>query len=188
MKDLGSVPFMGLDGVRVIEHDGKPWFVAADACKILGISNYRGALRRLSPDEKGRSSYDRPGGRQDVLILSEGGLWTVVLRSREALKPGTVAFNFRKWVTATLIPEARERLGYQLVPPGYRVRKKYTRKPSLTEFDSPLEDPEHELLAVYFAEKNRWSLRQTRQLVASDLKRRPDDLVRMRELAARART
>lgn len=44
--------------VRVIQKDGKPWFVAKDLCLILGIKNVSDALDRLDLDEKGIAKGD----------------------------------------------------------------------------------------------------------------------------------
>lgn len=38
--------------VRVVERDGKPWFVAADVCKALEIANSRDALTRIDDDKR----------------------------------------------------------------------------------------------------------------------------------------
>lgn len=38
--------------VRTVRMGGEPWFVAADVCRALEISNNRDALNRLDADEK----------------------------------------------------------------------------------------------------------------------------------------
>lgn len=93
--------------VRMVEIDGEPWFVAKDVCAVLEHSNCRMAVEPLDEDEKGVSSTYTPGGYQDMLIVSEGGLYTLMLRSRQATTPGTPAHRFRKWVTAELLPTIR---------------------------------------------------------------------------------
>ena len=35
-----------------VDHQGNPWFVAADVCAALGIKNSRDALATLDPDER----------------------------------------------------------------------------------------------------------------------------------------
>lgn len=43
-----------------------------------------------------------------MLIVSEGGLYTLILRSRQATTPGSMAHRFRKWVTGDLLPQIRK--------------------------------------------------------------------------------
>lgn len=94
-------------GLRVVMRDGEPWFVAKDVCAVLEHSNYRMAVEPLDDDEKGVSSIYTLGGEQSMLIVSEGGLYTLILRSRLATSPGSVAHRFRKWVTGELLPLVR---------------------------------------------------------------------------------
>jgi prophage antirepressor-like protein len=94
--------------VRVIMIDGSPWFVTMDICHILGIKNWRDAVEKLDDDEKGVASTDTLGGKQEVLIVSESGLYTIILRSRAATTPGSPAHRFRKWVTAEILPQIRD--------------------------------------------------------------------------------
>jgi prophage antirepressor-like protein len=96
------------NAVQVVIRDGKPWFIAAHVCRILDIKNYRDAVESLDDDEKGVALTDTPGGKQDMIVVSEGGLYTLVLRSRKAVTRGTVEHRFRKWVTGVVIPQIRE--------------------------------------------------------------------------------
>jgi prophage antirepressor-like protein len=89
--------------IRIIERDDQPWFVAKDACDILGLGNVSMALTRLDDDEKGINQIDTPGGRQGLSIISESGLYALILRSD---KPA--AKVFRKWVTAEVLPSLRK--------------------------------------------------------------------------------
>ncbi len=98
----------GEHSVRVVVRDGEPWFVASDLCKALEIANSRDALLKLTDDEKGVGSTDTPGGKQEVSLVSESGMYTLVLRCRDAVKEGTVPFAFRKWVTSEVLPAIRK--------------------------------------------------------------------------------
>lgn len=95
------------DSVRVTDLNGDPWFVANDVCAALGIKNARDALARLDEDEKGVAFTDTPGGRQDMNIVSESGLYALTFRSN---KPK--AKRFRKWVTSVVLPSIRKTGGY----------------------------------------------------------------------------
>lgn len=98
--------------IRVVPKDGDPWFVAADVCAALGIQNASQALQPLDDDEKGICSTYTLGGDQKVTAVSEGGLYSLVLRCRGATTPGTTAHRFRKWVTAEILPSIRRTGSY----------------------------------------------------------------------------
>lgn len=88
--------------VRVITIGGEPWFVLADLCRAVSIKNARDVAARLADDQKGVDLIDTPGGRQQMTIVSESGMYEVVLRSD---KPEAIAF--RRWLTGTVLPEIR---------------------------------------------------------------------------------
>ena len=94
--------------VRMFNIDGNPWFAASDVCKALGLTNSRMSLKALDADEKGVSSTYTTGGRQAVNVISESGLYTLVLRCRDAVTPGTIPYRFRKWVTSEVLPQIRK--------------------------------------------------------------------------------
>lgn len=85
--------------VRSVRIGGKPWFVAIDVCRVLEIRNHRHAVAQLDEDEKGVVKTDTLGGRQDMLVVSQIGLYGLSARSN---KP--VARRFWKWVRAELLP------------------------------------------------------------------------------------
>lgn len=93
--------------VRTIERNGEPWFVAADVCKALEISDTWNALQRLEEDEKGACSISTPGGEQEMSIVNEPGLYALVLGSR---KPEARAF--KRWITHEVIPSIRKHGAY----------------------------------------------------------------------------
>jgi len=103
MKELTVFENEQFGSVRVIEREGEPWFVAADVCRALEIQNTADALSRLDEDEKGVASTYTPGGDQALLIVSEPGLYTLVLGSR---KPEAKAF--KRWITHEVIPSIRK--------------------------------------------------------------------------------
>ena len=90
--------------VRVVTLDGEPWFVAADVCRALELERTNRALSRLDDDEKGAHLVSTPGGRQMMSIVSESGLYALVLGSR---KPEAKAF--KRWITHEVIPAIRKR-------------------------------------------------------------------------------
>lgn len=89
--------------VRTVQKDGEPWFVLKDVCSVLGISHVKDTADRLEADEVGQTEViDALGRNQTATIISESGLYTVILRSdKPEAKP------FRKWVTSEVLPTIR---------------------------------------------------------------------------------
>ncbi len=102
----------GSHEIRVINKDGELWFVAKDVCDAIGLSNSRVSLLALDDDEKEVSSTYTLGGRQDLSVVSESGMYTLVLRCRDAVKQGSVPHQFRKWVTGEVLPAIRKTGSY----------------------------------------------------------------------------
>lgn len=96
--------------VRVVTQHGQPWFVAVDVALILGYRNSPDATRLLDEDEKGAHILRTPGGAQEFTIISESGLYSLILRSRRE-----EARRFRKWVTGEVLP-AIHRTGTYVLP------------------------------------------------------------------------
>ncbi|EFP7224154.1 BRO-like protein [Shigella dysenteriae] len=92
--------------------DGNPWFAASDVCKALGLTNSRMSLKALDDDEKGVSSTYTVKGSQTVNVINESGLYTLILRCRDAVTPGTIPYRFRKWVTGEVLPQIRRTGSY----------------------------------------------------------------------------
>lgn len=96
--------------VRTVIKDGEPWFVAVDVCRALDIDAT--ATRRLDEDEKSAlrltqtSSNGTEQGR-DVTVISESGLYSLVLGSRKS-----EAKAFKRWITHEVIPTIRKTGGY----------------------------------------------------------------------------
>ena len=93
--------------VRVIMRCSDPWFVAKDVCDCLELTNVSMACQTLDEDEKGITKVYTLGGSQDMMLISESGLYTLVMRSN---KPE--AKVFRKWVTSEVLPSIRKTGGY----------------------------------------------------------------------------
>lgn len=93
--------------IRAMEKDGEPWFVAADVCRALDVSDTWNAMQRLDGDEKGTDSISTPGGTQEMSIVNEPGLYALVLGSR---KPEAKAF--KRWITHEVIPSIRRHGAY----------------------------------------------------------------------------
>lgn len=100
--------------VRVVTRDESPWFVAADVCRCLTLTSVTKALLCLDDDEKALNSIQGLSrGNEQANIISESGLYTLILRSRKATTPGTPQHRFRKWVTSVVLPQIRRTGQYQ---------------------------------------------------------------------------
>jgi len=87
--------------VRTVQIDGEPWFVLADICRELEISNSRMVSERLESDELMSAKLTSGGQRREMTII------TVILRSdKPQAKP------FRKWVTSVVLPSIRKHGAY----------------------------------------------------------------------------
>lgn len=93
--------------VRVISVDGKPWFLTGGLLDILNLN--RSSVALLDEDEKGVHTVDTLGGEQQASIVSEPGLYSLILRSR---KPE--ARKFKRWITHEVLPQIRQTGSYSV--------------------------------------------------------------------------
>lgn len=97
--------------VRTVQRDGEPWWVLKDVCAILDLGSPHKVAERLDEDERNQIPLtDRLGRLQDTAVVSESGLYNVILRSD---KPE--AKKFKRWVTHEVLPAIR-RHGAYLTP------------------------------------------------------------------------
>jgi putative antirepressor protein encoded by prophage cp-933n (putative antirepressor protein) len=105
------------NSIRTLAINNEPWFVAKDLCDTLGIKNPTQALENLDEDERSMFNIGRSkvhGGGGEVNIVSESGMYTLILRCRDAVKKGSIPHRFRKWVTAEVLPAIRKTGKYEL--------------------------------------------------------------------------
>ena len=96
--------------VRTVFVKDTPWFVAADICKALEITNPSKAVSRLDEDEKMNtltSSEGNKRGNPNMTVVNEAGLYSLIISSR---KPE--AKTFKRWITHEVIPAIRKTGGY----------------------------------------------------------------------------
>ena len=102
--------------IRTLAINNEPWFIAKDVCDTLKISNVSDALLKLDDDEKatiGLTDSQAGNGAQSISIISESGMYTLILRCRDAVKKGSVPHRFRKWVTSEVLPTIRKTGKYE---------------------------------------------------------------------------
>lgn len=94
--------------VRTMNIGGEPWFVGKDVAGVLGYSNPNDALKkRVDADDKGVAKCDTLGGAQELTIINESGLYSLVLSSKLP-----TAKAFKRWITHDVIPSIRKNGGY----------------------------------------------------------------------------
>ncbi|MBE7952863.1 phage antirepressor KilAC domain-containing protein [Microbacterium sp. R1] len=98
--------------VRTVSVDGEVWFVLADICGVLGVANVGNVAARLDEADIRQADISSGGQRRAVTIVSESGMYEVVIRSD---KPE--ARRFRWWVTHEVIPAIRRTGTYTVETP-----------------------------------------------------------------------
>ena len=107
-NEIQKFDFKGAALRTLTDEAGEPWFVAKDACDILGIDTNH--LREALDDDeitnlRNSEVWNQPG--RAPLIISEPGLYKLIMRSR---KPE--AKEFQRWVTHEVLPQIRKTGGY----------------------------------------------------------------------------
>ena len=106
MNELTLFAFEGNE-VRTVQKGSVILWVLKDVCGILGIEKYRDAAARLDDDEREPVLVDTLGGRQEMIAVTESGLYSIILLSR---KPE--AKKFKRWVTHEVLPTIRKHGAY----------------------------------------------------------------------------
>lgn len=125
-----TLPAFTFEGsnVRVFMINNEPWFAATDVARCIGIKDPKDAVKNLRSCERSGFKPERGGS---LTIISESGMYTMVLRSDAAIKEGTAAFRFRVWVTDEVLPAIRKQGRYecpakdQLPPPMLTEQQAY---------------------------------------------------------------
>ena len=110
--------------VRVVEHNGAPWFVGNDVAKALGYERPNDAVNAHCKKINKFSYGNSPQGAMPYNIIPESDVYRLVMRSN---LPGAV--EFQDWICEEVIPALRRR-GYYGVRPV---------PPSLPNFADPVE-------------------------------------------------
>lgn len=111
MNDLQIFSSPEFGQVCTVEINGTPWLVGADVATALGYKNPRKALAdHIDPEDKGVTKRDTPGGEQEMLIINESGLYSLILSSK---MPKAKAF--KHWVTGEVLPALRKNGVYETV-------------------------------------------------------------------------
>ena len=94
--------------IRTMEIAGEPWFVGKDVATALGYKETAKAVREhVDTEDKGVSVLDTPGGKQNLTVINESGMYSLILGSKlEGAK------RFKRWVTSEVLPSIRKSGAY----------------------------------------------------------------------------
>ncbi len=107
-NEIQQFDFKGASLRTLTDEAGEPWFVLKDCMSILDLGNPTETVKMFDEDEFSTAEViDSIGRRQQAYIISEPGLYRLVMRSR---KPE--AKEFQRWVTHEVLPAIRKTGGY----------------------------------------------------------------------------
>lgn len=110
--------------VRTSNINGEPWFVGKDVCEAFGDTNYRRSLSNIDVSDKGVSQIETPGGKQNMVIINESGLYSLLFQMQPQKAKGVSQnesvinerieklHRFKHWVTSEVLPSIRKNGGY----------------------------------------------------------------------------
>lgn len=107
-NEIQRFDFKGESLRALTNMSGEPWFVLKDCMSILDLGNPTETVKMFDDDEFSTTEViDSIGRRQQAYIISEPGLYRLVMRSR---KPE--AKEFQRWVTHEVLPSIRKHGAY----------------------------------------------------------------------------
>ena len=96
--------------IRTCTVDGETYFVGKDVASALGYKNSMDALmRHVDEEDKVIGKHDTLGGKQQMTVINESGLYALILSSKL-----DSARRFKRWVTAEVLPAIRRNGRYEL--------------------------------------------------------------------------
>lgn len=103
MNEIQNFVFDGSQ-IRTLAINDEPYFVGKDVAEILGYSNPQKAIRNhVDEEDRGVTKMGTPGGIQDLTIINESGLYSLIMSSK---LPD--AKRFKRWVTSEVLPQIRK--------------------------------------------------------------------------------
>lgn len=104
--------------VRTVKRNGEPWFVGKDVAEELGYAKARNAISThvSEEDKKDAPIQGDLGGVQQMTIINESGLYSLILGSK---LPS--AKRFKHWVTSEVLPAIRQNGVYMTDDKAYDI-------------------------------------------------------------------
>lgn len=118
--------------IRFVEKDGEWWAVLKDVCDALGLKTYD--VSRRIKDMVSTHNLETAGGKQQMLIVNEFGIYDTVFQSRKS-----EAKQFRYWVYEMLkqLRQATGLEGFQI----FRMLDKEHQKEAMRHLQQSLKNP-----------------------------------------------
>lgn len=108
MNDIQIFRSKEFGEIRTLVVNNEPWFVGKDVAKALGYSREADAIRvHVEDDDKGVGETQTPGGKQQVVIINESGVYALIFGSKLP-----TAKEFKHWVTSEVLPQIRKTGAY----------------------------------------------------------------------------
>lgn len=115
MTDIQTFNSPEFGSIRSVEQNGEPWFVGKDVAEALGYGNPQRAIRdHVDALDKGVTEMVTPGGKQQMPIINESGLYSLIFSSKLE-----GAQRFKRWVTSEVLPSIRKN-GHYMTPAALR--------------------------------------------------------------------
>ena len=131
--------------IRTVMRDGEVWFVGKDVANGLGYSNARKALGdHVDKEDKGVTKRDTLGGVQELAIVNESGLYSLVLSSK---LPS--AKRFKRWVTSEVLPAIRKTGSYDMDEYSPEMKAILMHDKKLVKIDNRVTDLENHMTIDY---------------------------------------
>ncbi|MCW6653642.1 phage antirepressor KilAC domain-containing protein [Aerococcaceae bacterium NML210727] len=119
---VSTFNFDDITTIRCIEIDNVPWFVVNDICSYFGITNRNRVLQNVSDEDKGGTQMHTPGGKQELTVINESGLYSLLfslqpkkgrgISQEEISKKHEKIKKFKRWVTSEVLPTIRKHGAY----------------------------------------------------------------------------
>ena len=109
MNDLTTFSKTEFGQLRTVEINGTPWLVGKDVAIALGYKNPQRAIRdHVDTEDQGVTKTVTPSGEQEMLIINESGLYSLILSSKMPK-----AKSFKHWVTSEVLPAIHKTGAYK---------------------------------------------------------------------------
>lgn len=124
MEELKIFNNTEFGSIRTLTINNEPWFVGKDVCEAFGDTNYRRSLGNIDESDKGVSQINTPGGKQNMTIINESGLYSLLFQMQPQKAKGVSQndaliderieklHRFKRWVTGEVLPSIRKTGSY----------------------------------------------------------------------------
>lgn len=132
--------------IRTVNIDGEPWLIGKDVAKALGYGSGKSlanaVTKHVADEDKGVTEMMTPGGKQNLVIINESGLYALIFGSKLES-----ARRFKRWVTSEVLPTIRKTGGYQ--KPLTQQEMMRTQLGMIDDHESRIENLENNMTIDY---------------------------------------